>query len=145
HCHRAGGVAGYTAFLTEFTETDTRRLGYFKPPNSAGYTGNRPFDIVPGKPAESILLFRMESIRPKERMPEVGREIVHEEGIQLIREWLASLPQEKSGLQGRLKASPQTALLRFIDYRALNSALHFFELIPYEISHSYTFDNLNIY
>jgi uncharacterized repeat protein (TIGR03806 family) len=95
HCHRTGGVAAYTAFLTEFTETDTRRLGYFKPPNSAGYTGNRPFDIVPGKPEESILLYRMESIRPKERMPEISREIVHEEGIKLIREWLASLPQEK--------------------------------------------------
>lgn len=95
HCHRSGSVAGYTAFLTEYTETDPRRLGYFKPPNSAGYTGNRPFDIVPGKPDESILLYRMESTRPKERMPEIAREIAHREGIQLIREWLASLPQEK--------------------------------------------------
>lgn len=94
HCHRAGGVAGYTAFLTEFSETDLRRLGYFKPPNSAGFTGNRPFDIVPGKPEESILLYRMESTRPKERMPELSREIVHEEGIKLIREWLASLREK---------------------------------------------------
>src|SRR5262245_788909 len=91
HCHRTGGVAAYTAVLTEFNETDVRRLGYFKPPNSAGYTGNRPFDIVPGNPEESILLYRMESVRPKERMPEIGREIAHEEGIKLIREWLASL------------------------------------------------------
>lgn len=96
HCHRSGAVAGYTAFWTEYTETDTRRLGYFKPPNSAGYTGGRPFDIVPGKPEHSILLYRMESTRPKEMMPEIGRAIVHQEGIALVREWLASLPEDKA-------------------------------------------------
>lgn len=97
HCHSASGVAGYTAFYLNYGETDLRRLGYFKLPNSAGYTGDRPFDIVPGKPDESILLYRMASTRPKERMPEAGRSIVHEEGIALIREWLASLPTDKAG------------------------------------------------
>jgi uncharacterized repeat protein (TIGR03806 family) len=97
HCHQPGGVAGYTGSWLRYNETDPRRLGYFKPPNSAGYTGGRPFDIVPGKPEDSILLYRMESTRPKERMPELSREIVHQEGIALIREWLASLPQEKGG------------------------------------------------
>ncbi len=92
HCHSASGVAGYTAFHLGYGETNLRRLGYFKLPNSAGFTGNRPFDIVPGKPDESILLYRMASTRPKERMPEAGRSIVHEEGLALIREWLASLP-----------------------------------------------------
>jgi len=96
HCHQPGGVAGYTGSWLRHNETDPRRLGYFKPPNSAGYTGGRPFDIVPGRPEDSILLYRMESTRPKERMPELSREIVHQEGIQLIREWLASLPQERS-------------------------------------------------
>jgi len=95
HCHRTGGVAGYTGMLLDYTEADLRRLGFFKPPNSAGYTGGRPFDIVPGRPADSILLYRMESTRPKEMMPEIGRAMVHREGIALIGEWLASLPEEK--------------------------------------------------
>jgi uncharacterized repeat protein (TIGR03806 family) len=95
HCHQPGGVAGYTGSWLRYDERDPRRLGYFKPPNSAGYTGGRPFDIVPGRPQDSILLYRMESTRPKERMPEISREIVHQEGIALIRDWLASLPPEK--------------------------------------------------
>jgi uncharacterized repeat protein (TIGR03806 family) len=91
HCHQAGGVAGYTAFLLDYNETDPRKLGFCKLPNSAGFTGNRPFDIVPGSPQESILLYRMESTRAKEMMPEIGRSVVHEEGVALVREWLASL------------------------------------------------------
>lgn len=91
HCHRASGVAGYTAFLLDYNETDPRKLGFCKLPNSAGFTGNRPFDIVPGSPQESILLYRMESLRAKEMMPEIGRSVLHEEGIALVREWLASL------------------------------------------------------
>lgn len=91
HCHRAGGVAGYTAFLLDYNETDARKLGFCKLPNSAGYTGNRPFDIVPGQPDASILLYRMQSTRAKEMMPEIGRTVIHEEGIALVHEWLASL------------------------------------------------------
>jgi uncharacterized repeat protein (TIGR03806 family) len=95
HCHNPNGVAGYTGSWLSSNESDPRRLGFFKPPNSAGYTGGRSFDIVPGKPADSILLYRMESTRPKEMMPEIGRAMTHKEGISLVREWLASLPEEK--------------------------------------------------
>lgn len=91
HCHRDGGVAGYTAFLLSYNETDPRKLGVCKLPNSAGYTGNRPFDIVPGSPDESILLYRMQSSKAKEMMPEIGRGLVHQEGVALVREWLTSL------------------------------------------------------
>lgn len=91
HCHRSVGVAGYTAFLLDYNETNPRKLGFCKLPNSAGYTGNRPFDIMPGNPDASILLYRMQSLRAKEMMPEIGRAVIHEEGIALVREWLASL------------------------------------------------------
>jgi hypothetical protein len=33
----------------------------------------------------------MESVRPKEMMPQIGRSVVHEEGAALIREWIKSL------------------------------------------------------
>lgn len=91
HCHQSGGVAGYTAFLLGYNETDPKSLGFCKLPNSAGYTGNRPFDVVPGDPSASILLYRMQSLRPKEMMPEIGRGVTHDEGIALVRDWLASL------------------------------------------------------
>jgi uncharacterized repeat protein (TIGR03806 family) len=99
HCHNPAGVGGYTGSWLSYNETDLRRLGFFKPPNSAGYTGGRNFDIVPGKPADSIMIYRMESTRPKEMMPEIGRAMVHQEGINLVREWLASLPEEKGEAQ----------------------------------------------
>lgn len=91
HCHQSGGSAGYTGFLLDWKETDRRRLGYCKNPNSAGYSGNLAYDVVPGRPEESILLYRMLSTRPKEMMPEIGRSLVHSEGAMLVREWLASL------------------------------------------------------
>ncbi len=91
HCHRANGSAGYTAFLLDWKETDPRRLGYCKSPNSAGFSGNLAFDVVPGKPDESILIYRMQSTRAKEMMPEIGRSTIHQEGLALIREWVASL------------------------------------------------------
>jgi hypothetical protein len=47
--------------------------------------------VVPGQPDQSILLYRMESVEPASRMPELGRELVHTEGVELIRQWIASL------------------------------------------------------
>jgi uncharacterized repeat protein (TIGR03806 family) len=91
HCHQPGGSAGYTGFLLTWNENDPRRLGYCKNPNSAGYSGDLSFDVVPGKPDESILLYRMLSTRPKEMMPEIGRSVVHHEGAALVREWLGEL------------------------------------------------------
>lgn len=91
HCHQSGGSAGYTGFLLGWKEQDKRRLGYCKNPNSAGYSGNLEFDLVPGRPEESILIYRMMSTRPKEMMPEIGRSLAHREGIVLVREWLAAL------------------------------------------------------
>jgi hypothetical protein len=45
------------------------------------------------------MIYRMESTRPKEMMPEIGRAMVHREGINLVRDWLASLPEEKGETQ----------------------------------------------
>jgi len=50
------------------------------------------FDIVPGTPDESILLHRMLSTEADVAMPELGRALVHIEGVSLIRDWIAALP-----------------------------------------------------
>jgi hypothetical protein len=44
-----------------------------------------------GKPDESVLLYRMNSTQPKVMMPELGRTMVHKEGVELIREWIAKM------------------------------------------------------
>lgn len=91
HCHQATGSAGYSGFLLDLNEKNPRRLGFCKNPNSAGYSGDLLYDLVPGKPDESIIIYRMLSRRPKEMMPEIGRSVPHPEGIELVREWVRSL------------------------------------------------------
>ena len=49
------------------------------------------FSIVPGKPNESILLHRMDSLDPGVMMPESGRKLSHSEGVALINDWIISL------------------------------------------------------
>ena len=42
-------------------------------------------------PDESILVYRFKSIDPGIMMPELGRTMVHKEGLELIREWILNL------------------------------------------------------
>jgi len=93
HCHNPRGPANTTGLYLLAAQTDPMRLGLCKVPVSAGQgSGDLLFDVVQGKPEESILVHRMESTTPKIMMPELGRSMVHQEGVALIREWIASLP-----------------------------------------------------
>ncbi|MBZ5678709.1 MAG: hypothetical protein LAO24_01240 [Acidobacteriia bacterium] len=92
HCHQPGGTAGYTGIDLRVTDTGLRTFGVCKSPNSSGRVGTLSYDLVPGHPEQSILLARMTSIRPKEMMPQIGRSVVHEEGVALIRDWIQAMP-----------------------------------------------------
>ncbi len=91
HCHQPGSAAGYTGVDFRLTQTELAHQGLCKAPNSAGYVGGLSADLVPGKPDESIMIFRLESVAPKISMPALGRDVVHEEGVKLLRDWIASL------------------------------------------------------
>ncbi|MBT8428949.1 MAG: hypothetical protein KJN79_03460, partial [Gammaproteobacteria bacterium] len=54
-------------------------------------SGDRPYDIYPGRPDKSILLYRMQHSDPAIAMPELGRAAVHEEAVALIRDWIAGM------------------------------------------------------
>jgi hypothetical protein len=54
-------------------------------------TGNRLVGIHPGEPDDSIFVFRMETSDPGAMMPELGRALTHEEGVDLISDWIESL------------------------------------------------------
>ena len=76
-------------------ETDLLRLGVCKPPIAAGQgTGGRFVSIHPGKPDQSILSYRMESLELGAMMPELGRATVHREGVELIKAWIEAMPSE---------------------------------------------------
>ena len=63
-------------------------------------SGGREFDIVPGQPDQSIIMFRMTSVDPGIMMPELGKRLIHTEGVELIREWIAALPAGKPAASG---------------------------------------------
>jgi uncharacterized repeat protein (TIGR03806 family) len=89
HCHSQRGPADTSGLWLDAATADPIRLGRCKPPIAAGQgTGDHLFDIVPGRPEESILVYRMDSLDPGAMMPEVGRATVHEEGVALIRDWI---------------------------------------------------------
>lgn len=92
HCHRPDGPANTSGLFLHAQETNPTALGIMKTPVAAGRgSGNRKFDIVPGKPDASILLFRMQTNDPGIAMPEIGREQLHTEGIALIKEWIKQM------------------------------------------------------
>jgi uncharacterized repeat protein (TIGR03806 family) len=95
HCHSPTGPANTTALSFDTGTPADRHLGVCKPPVAAGRgTGDHLFDIVPGRPDDSILTFRMASREPGVMMPEQGRSTVHREGVALIRAWIAALAGE---------------------------------------------------
>lgn len=95
HCHSPGGSARTTGLDLRWQQHDLAKVGLWKTPVAAGPgSGGRKFGIVPGKPDESILMHRLESDDPKAMMPNVGRSMVHDQGIALVRNWIESLPVE---------------------------------------------------
>jgi uncharacterized repeat protein (TIGR03806 family) len=92
HCHNAAGAADTSGLLLDATTSDLASMGRCKPPIAAGRgTGDRRVSIAPGEPDNSILLFRMQSRDPGIAMPELGRSMVHQQGVELIEEWIRSL------------------------------------------------------
>jgi uncharacterized repeat protein (TIGR03806 family) len=92
HCHRPDGPAKTSGLHLMASITNPMALGVGKAPVAAGKgSGGLLYDIVPGKPDQSIFIFRISSTDPGTMMPELGRTVVHEEGLELIREWIGGM------------------------------------------------------
>lgn len=92
HCHNRVGAARVSGLWLDAATSDPRILGMCKPPVAAGRgTGDRPFDVVPGQPDRSILPYRLASTDPGVMMPELGRDLAHKEGTDLIVSYILSL------------------------------------------------------
>jgi len=93
HCHNPEGAADTSGLILDNSQTLAINRGVCKPPVAAGGgAGNLRYSIVPGQPEESILLYRMRSAKPDEMMPELGRSLIHSEGVDLISRWIAEMP-----------------------------------------------------
>ena len=56
------------------------------------YGLSEPFVIDPGNPSNSIMFIRDNSEEVDDRMPPLGRNLIHEEYMQLLEQWIISLP-----------------------------------------------------
>lgn len=92
HCHSAEGPASTSGLFLSYDQTDPMKLGINKTPVAAGFgAGKFKFDIVPGEADASIITHRMNSTQVGVAMPELGRTTIHQEGVELIMEWINSL------------------------------------------------------
>jgi hypothetical protein len=98
HCHNPDGPARNSALDLLASQQNPTLYGIFKTPVAAGRgTGGHSYDIVPGHPDDSILMFRILSMDAGIMMPELGKRLIHKEGVELVREWIASMPESKPG------------------------------------------------
>jgi uncharacterized repeat protein (TIGR03806 family) len=93
HCHRAEGPANPSGLYLNFHNNNQGSLGINKTPEAAGAGGGDfLYDIIPGKPEESILPYRMRIDEPGKMMPQIGRKLVHKEALELINQWIREIP-----------------------------------------------------
>lgn len=92
HCHRREGSANNSGLFLLLSEQNPESWGIMKSPVAAGAaSGDNLYDVVPGKPDESILVYRITENDPEVRMPELGRSVTHVEGVELVRQWIAEM------------------------------------------------------
>lgn len=92
NCHQSGGPAQTSGLFLDFGQMNPKSLGIMKPPIAAGRgSGNLKYTIVPGHPEESIMVYRINSTDPGVMMPELGRKLIHKEGLALIRQWIKEM------------------------------------------------------
>jgi len=93
HCHNQDGRAGFTSLHLTWDHPIDVEYGICKRPIAAGggaFTDefDARVDIEPGDHGRSILWRRMESADPAKMMPELSRVLVHQEGLDVVGEWI---------------------------------------------------------
>ncbi|MCB1843485.1 MAG: hypothetical protein KDI09_11025, partial [Halioglobus sp.] len=92
HCHMPNGSGSTSGLYLEYTRAFGFDVGECKPPVAAGGgSGGLKHVIVPGDADASILSFRMDSNDNAVRMPEIGRSIIHTEGVALVNDWINAM------------------------------------------------------
>lgn len=92
HCHQPRAIASNSGLFLNLEETRGPAQGIGKRPVAAGRgSGDLEVAIEPGHPEASIIAYRMASTEPGVMMPELGRTLVHEEGLALIRAYIKGM------------------------------------------------------
>jgi uncharacterized repeat protein (TIGR03806 family) len=101
HCHNPRGTAANSGLQLAVEVEQPSVFGVLKTPVAAGRgAGGLHFDILPGQPKASIMLYRVRSLEGGIMMPEFGRTQIDEEGAALLSEWIESMPPVEQALDG---------------------------------------------
>jgi len=90
HCHRkwGGGNAEFQLIATmPMPQTNT----VMARPGQGSFNLNDPRLLVPGDPARSMILHRMQ-LTGLGRMPHIASKVVDEKAVELVRKWIAEMP-----------------------------------------------------
>ena len=91
HCHRENSHCSYRPLRLAFSETDiSQNMGICVEPDE-DIDPSLIEIIVPGNVQKSMMHFRLNSTAEGNRMPLLGRTIVHEEGVQLLKDFINSI------------------------------------------------------
>lgn len=92
HCHQPGGGASNSGLDLRWEQADPHAIGIMKRPVAAGRgAGGHDFSVLPGRPDQSILLYRMDSAEPGIAMPELGKASIDKHGVAVVRRWIAEM------------------------------------------------------
>ncbi len=91
YCHRQGGTANANGLYINWDhEGADINSGIFKIPTNFN-APNLQYDVVPGEPDQSILWYRMTQTTAPAIMPQLGRSINDDAGIEIIRDYILNL------------------------------------------------------
>ena len=116
HCHNDTSEVAASGLDLRPTVFDIGRLGVCKSPSAAGAdgSGGLRFDLIPGHPDESILVYRVaqDITNSIAMMPRLGRSVVEAPAVELLRAWVTWLgtPEAEARYPGITRASciPET-------------------------------------
>lgn len=90
HCHSSTGHCDYRPLRFNFHESGNEtNMGVCVLPD----TQIPPYSkiVVPNDPGRSVLHFRLNTTLEQYKMPLLGRNLIHEEGVAMVEEWINSL------------------------------------------------------
>jgi len=95
HCHQENSHCSYRDIRLAYHETDRDdNLGICVPP--AEIIPDQPvldYIITAGSSDQSMIVYRMNSLEDNIRMPLIGKSVIHEEGVELLTEYINSLEE----------------------------------------------------
>ena len=93
HCHQSNSHCDYRPMRFSFSETaNPTNMGVCVPHQDTTIGSGISGIVVPNNSARSMLFYRINTSDESYRMPLLGRSMIHIEGVNLMQQWINSLP-----------------------------------------------------